>query len=399
MRRAVIVSAVRTAIGKFEGSLKEIPAARLGAIVIKEAIERAKIDPSMINEVIMGNVLQAGLGQNPARQAEIYSGVIPVSVPAFTVNKVCGSGLKAIMIAASEIRAGTSDIIVAGGMENMNLAPYLLPKARFGYRLFDGKIVDGMVFDGLWDIYNNFHMGMTGEIIAQKYGITREDADKLALWSHQKAIAAIKSGRFKDEIVPVEVPVKGGKIDFLVDEGPREDTSLEKLAKLKPVFKPDGGIVTAGNASQISDGAAAVVVMEEEKAKEMGIRPLVYIRDYNAYGLQPEFVMETPIPTVRILLERNKLTINDIDLFEHNEAFATASCAVMKALNVPRDRFNVNGGAVALGHPIGCSGARVLVTLIHEMIKRGSKRGVATLCLGGANAVAMLVERTPSESQ
>jgi acetyl-CoA C-acetyltransferase len=341
----------------------------------------------------MGNVIQAGLGQNPARQAEIHSGIIPVEVPALTVNKVCGSGLKAMMIAASEIKAGDADIIVAGGMENMNLAPYLLPKARFGYRLFDGKVVDSMVFDGLWDIYNNFHMGMTGEIIAQKYNVTREDADKLSLASNQKAVAATKAGRFKDEIVPVEVPVKGGKVDFLVDEGPREDSSMEKLAKLKPVFKPDGGVVTAGNASQISDGAAATVVMSRDKANELGIKPLVTIRDYNASGLVPELVMEAPIPTVRKLLAKTKLTINDLDLFEHNEAFATASCAVIKALEVPLDRFNVNGGAVALGHPIGCSGTRVMVTMIHEMIRRQSKRGLATLCLGGANAVAMIVER------
>jgi len=393
MRDVVIVSAVRTAIGKFDGTLKDIPAVRLGAIAIKNAVERAKVDPKMIDEVIMGNVIQAGLGQNPARQAEIHSGIIPVEVPALTVNKVCGSGLKAIMIAASEIKAGDADIIVAGGMENMNLAPYLLPKARFGYRLFDGKVVDSMVFDGLWDIYNNFHMGMTGEIIAQKYNVTREDADKLALASNQKAVAATKSGRFKDEIVPVDVPVKGGKADFLVDEGPREDSSMEKLAKLKPVFKPEGGVVTAGNASQISDGAAATVVMSKDKANELGIKPLVTIRDYNASGLVPELVMEAPIPTVRKLLAKTKLTINDIDLFEHNEAFATASCAVIKALEVPMDRFNVNGGAVALGHPIGCSGTRVMVTMIHEMIKRQSKRGLATLCLGGANAVAMIVER------
>lgn len=392
MREAVIVSAVRTAIGKFDGTLKDIPAVRLGAIAIKHAVERAKIDPKTIDEVIMGNVLQAGLGQNPARQAMIYAD-IPVEVPAFTVNKVCGSGLKAAMIAASEIKAGMADIIVAGGMESMNNAPYMLPKARFGYRLFDGKVVDGMVFDGLWDIYNNFHMGMTGEIIAQKYNVTREDADKLALASNQKAVAAIKAGRFKEEIVPVEVPVKGGKVEFTVDEGPREDSSMEKLAKLKPVFKPDGGVVTAGNASQISDGGAAVVVMSKDKAKELGIAPLVHIRDYNASGLKPEFVMEAPIPTVRKLLAKTNLTVNDLDLFEHNEAFATASCAVIKALEVPLDRFNVNGGAVALGHPIGCSGTRVLVTMIHEMIKRQSKRGLATLCLGGANAVAMIVER------
>ena len=392
MREAVIVSAARTAMGKFEGTLKDVPASRLGAVAVKAAVERAKIDPKTIDELIMGNVVTAGLGQNVARQASIYAG-LPVEIPAFHINKVCGSGLKAVMIAASEIRAGDADIVVAGGMENMNLAPYLLQKARFGYRLFDGKLVDSMVNDGLWDIYNNFHMGMTGEIIAEKYGITRQDADELSLASHKNAAAAIKSGKFKDEIVPVEVPVKGGKAEFSVDEGPREDTTMEKLGKLKPVFKPAGGIVTAGNASQISDGAAAVVVMEKSKAHDLGLKPLVSIRDYAAAGVKPELVMEAPIPTINKLLAKTKLTVNDIDLFEHNEAFASASCAVVKAFSIPRDKFNVNGGAVALGHPIGCSGTRILVTLIHELIKRNGKRGLATLCLGGGTGVAMIVER------
>jgi acetyl-CoA C-acetyltransferase len=345
-----------------------------------------------IDEVIMGNVVTAGQGQNVARQAMIYAG-LPVEIPAFHVNKVCGSGLKAVMVAASEIKAGDADIIVAGGMENMNLAPFVLPKARFGYRLGDGKVVDSMVNDGLWDIYNNFHMGMTGEIIAEKYGITREMADELSYASHKNAVAAIKSGKFKDEIVPVDITVKGATTQFTVDEGPREDTSIEKLAKLKPVFKPQGGVVTAGNASQISDGAAAVVVMEKETAQSLGIRPLVTIRDYNAAGTKPELLMEAPIPTVKKLLEKTKLGVNDIDLFEHNEAFATASCAVVKAFGIPREKFNVNGGAVALGHPIGCSGTRVLVTMIHELQKRNAKRGLATLCHGGGTGTAMIVER------
>jgi acetyl-CoA C-acetyltransferase len=392
MREVVIVSAARTAMGKFEGTLKDMPASRLGAAAVKAAVERAKIDPKTIDEVIMGNVVTAGLGQNVARQASIFAG-LPDEIPAFHINKVCGSGLKAVMVAASEIRAGDADIIVAGGMENMNQAPYLLPKARFGYRLFDGKLVDSMVNDGLWDIYNNFHMGMTGEIIAQKYGITRQDADELSFASHKNSVAAIKSGRFKDEIVPVEVPVKGGKAEFAVDEGPREDTTMEKLAKLKPVFKPDGGVVTAGNASQISDGGAAVVVMEKGRAHELGLHPLVTIKNYAAAGVKPELVMEAPIPTIKKLLAKTQLTVSDIDLFEHNEAFATASCAVVKAFGIPREKFNVNGGAVALGHPIGCSGTRILVTLINELIKRNGKRGLATLCLGGGTGVAMIVER------
>ena len=387
----MILGAVRTAIGKFNGTLKDFSAQKLGAIAIKEAVSRAGIGGNNIDEVLMGNVVSAGLGQNPARQAQIYA-ELPETIGAATVNKVCGSGLKTVMMAASSIKAGDASCIVAGGMENMNLAPYLLYKARYGYRLGESKLTDAMVYDGLWDVYNNFHMGNTGEIIAEKYNVSREDADELAYQSHMKAAQAIKEGKFKDEIVPVKLPQrKGDPISFDTDEGVREDTSLEKLAKLKPVFRKDG-LVTAGNASQISDGAAAVVVASREKADELGAKPLAKIIDYNTGGVAPELVMEAPIPTTRALLEKTGFTIDDLDLFEHNEAFASASVAVHRELNVPLEKFNVHGGAVALGHPIGCSGARVLVTLMYALKQRGLKRGLATLCLGGGNAVAMIVE-------
>ncbi|MEM3445342.1 MAG: acetyl-CoA C-acetyltransferase [Thermoplasmata archaeon] len=389
---AYIVGACRTPIGKFEGTLKGFPVQKLGAIVIEEALRRVGIEKSAVEEVIMGNVLQAGLGQNPARQAAIYAG-IPYEAGALTVNKVCGSGMKAIMVAASEIKAGDAGVIVAGGMESMDNAPYLLEKARFGYRMFDGKIIDEMVYDGLWDVYNNFHMGMTGEIIAQKYGLTREEIDAFALRSHQRAVKATKEGRFRDEIVPVVLEgKKGEKIVFDRDEGPREDTSMEKLAKLKPVFK-EGGVVTAGNASQISDGAAAVVVVSEKVMNEFGLKPLARIHSYAFSGTKPELVMEAPVPTVKKLLEKTGLKIEDFDLIEHNEAFASASVAIQKAFSIPDEKFNVNGGAVALGHPIGCSGARIVVTLLFEMIKRNSKLGLATVCLGGGNATAIVLER------
>jgi acetyl-CoA C-acetyltransferase len=388
MTDVVIVSGVRTPIGRFQGGLSTLSACQLGSTALKEALRRARIDT--VDEVIMGNVLSAGLGQNPARQAAIGAG-IPVNVNAFTVNKVCGSGLKAVMLAAQAIKVGDADIIAAGGMENMTRAPYMLFNAREGYRLGDGKLVDAMVHDGLWDVYNDFHMGITGEIIAEKFSITREDADILAFESHQKSIKAQEEGKFKDEIIPVTYETRKGKVTVDTDEGPRKDTSLEVLAKLKPVFKKEG-VVTAGNASQISDGASAVVVMSEKKARELGLDPLARIIDYCAAGLEPELVMEAPIPCVRNLLKKTGKTMEDIDLFEHNEAFATASCAVKKELQVPHDIFNVHGGAVALGHPIGCSGARVLVTLIYAMKDRGAHRGIATLCLGGGNAVGMMIE-------
>ncbi len=391
MKEIVILGAVRTAMGKFNGTLSDFPAQRLGASVISEAVKRADCDSLAIDEVIMGNVVSAGLGQNPARQAMIYAG-LSEKIGAMTVNKVCGSGLKSVMIAASAIKAGDADIIVAGGMENMNQAPYLLKNARSGYRLGDGKLIDAMVNDGLWDVYNDFHMGLTGEIIAEKFNVTREQADELAFQSHMKAIEAIKGGRFKGEIVPVEIPQrKKDPLIFETDEGPREDTSTEKLAKLKPVFKKDG-LVTAGNASQISDGAAAVVVASREKAEELSLPIMVKIIDYNTGGLAPELVMEAPIPTSRALMERTGFGVDDIDLFEHNEAFASASVAVKRELGIPDEKFNVHGGAVALGHPIGCSGTRVLVTLIYALKQRELKRGLATLCLGGGNAVAMIVE-------
>jgi acetyl-CoA C-acetyltransferase len=392
MKEAVIVSGIRTALGKFAGSLTPFSAPQLGGIVIKEVINRAGISPEKIDEVIMGNVVSAGLGQNVARQSGINAG-LPYHFGAMTVNKVCGSSLKAVMLAAQAIRLGDADVIVAGGTESMTNCPYLLKKARFGYRLFDGKLIDSMVCDGLWDVYNDFHMGMTGEIIAEKYNIAREESDAMAAWSHAKASQAAREGKFKEEIYPITIQRKK-KEDFIFekDEGIRPDSTVEKLSGLRPVFKEDGQ-VTAGNASQITDGAAAVVVMDKDLAAEQGIKPLATITGYNTGGVKPELVMEAPIPTVQELLKKLDLTIDDIDLFEHNEAFASASVAVKNELNVPDDRFNVHGGAVALGHPIGASGARVLVTLLFAMKQYKKQRGLATLCLGGGNAVAMVVER------
>ncbi len=390
MREVYILSAVRTAIGNFLGTLSNIPAPKLGAIVIKEAVKRAGIKPEEVDEVIMGQVVQAGVGQAPARQAMRYAG-LPDNVNAFTVNKVCGSGLKAVMLGATAIKASEADVIVAGGMENMSLCPYALFKARTGYRLFNGELVDLMVHDGLWDPYNNFHMGMTGELIAEKYNVSREDMDKFALESNNRALKAIENGWFKEEIVPVEIPQKkGDPIIFDTDEGPKA-TTLEKLAKLPPVFKKDGK-VTAGNASKISDGASAVVIASKEKVEAAGLKPIAKIVAYTSAHIEPEWVMEAPIPCVKKLLDMTGFTLDDIDLFEHNEAFAAASVAVMRALNIPHEKFNVNGGAVALGHPIGASGARVLTTLIYALKNRGLKRGLCTLCLGGGGAVAMIVE-------
>jgi acetyl-CoA C-acetyltransferase len=390
MRQPVIVSATRTPVGKFGGAMKDLSATKIGAIAVREAVRRSGMEPKEIEECIMGNVLPAGLGQNPARQAALWGG-LPDEVSALTINKVCGSGMKAVMLASDAILAGKERVVVAGGMECMSNAPYLLEKARFGYKLFDSQLVDSMVRDGLWDVFNNFHMGNTGEIIAQRNNITRADADKFSLWSHQKAVQAIKSGAFKAEIVDVELPGKT-KTVFSQDEGPREDTTLEALSKLKPVFRPDG-ILTAGNSSSINDGASALVVTDSDYAEGKGLKPLARIVDYVTTGTKPELLMEAPISATNKLLDRNGLKVTDIDLFEHNEAFSTASVAVMRVLGVPEDRFNVNGGAISLGHPIGCSGARVLTTMLYAMQSRGSKRGLATLCLGGGNAVAMLVER------
>ncbi len=390
MRQPVILSAARTPVGKFGGGLKDISATRLGAVAVREAVKRAGVEPSTVEECIMGNVLSAGLGQNPARQAGLYGGLLP-EVSALTINKVCGSGLKAVMLASDSILAGKGRVHVAGGMESMTNAPYLLDKARFGYKLFDSKLVDAMVRDGLWDVFNDFHMGNTGEIVAERHGVTRQAADEFSLWSHQKAVNAIKTGAFQDEIVAVEVKSKKGPMEVAIDEGPREDTTIEALGKLKPVFR-DNGILTAGNSSSINDGAAAMVVVDPEFAESASAKPLARIVDYTSAGMKPELIMEAPIPAVQRLMERNNLKISDIDLFEHNEAFSSASIAVMKTLEVPEDIFNVNGGAIAIGHPIGCSGARVLTTLIYALRKRGGTRGVATLCLGGGNAVAMLIE-------
>jgi acetyl-CoA C-acetyltransferase len=391
MEEVVLASAVRTAIGKFGGTLKDINAPQLGGYAVAESIKRAGVEGKDIQEVIMGNVVSAGLGQNPARRAMIFAG-LPYEIGAFTINKVCGSGLKAVMIAADAIKSGSYGIIVAGGMENMNQCPYLLTKARYGYRLFNGDLVDAMVHDGLWDIHNDFHMGLTGEIVAERFNVTREEMDALACESHLKAAKATEEGRFKDEILPLEIPQrKGDPIIFDEDEGVRPDTTRERLGKLKPVFKKDG-MITAGNASQISDGASALVVMAKSEAEKRGVEPLARVVAYNTSGVEPEHVMSAPIPSVRALLKDNGFTIDDIDVFEHNEAFASASVAVKREIGVPDEKFNVNGGAVALGHPIGCSGARVLTTLLYAMKDRNAGRGLATLCLGGGNAVSMIVE-------
>lgn len=391
MKDVVILSAARTPVGKFGGSLKSFTAPQLGALAIGAAVKRAGLEPHDVQECIMGIVLSAGVGQNPARQAAIKAG-LPIEIGSFNVNKVCGSALKSVMLAANSVRAGEHDALVAGGMENMSLAPYLLMEGRFGYRLGDNKVVDHLVRDGLWDAFSDAHMGITAETVAERFNVTRQEADELAYRSHAKAAAAQKAGRFDKEIVPVKIKSKKEEIELKQDEGVREDTSIEALAKLRPAFR-EGGIVTAGNASQLSDGAAALIVTSREFAESRGLKPIASILDYNTGGTKPEWIMEAPIPCTRALLQRNNMSIEDIDLFEHNEAFATASVAVKKELKVPDDRFNVNGGAVALGHPIGCSGARVLTTLIHAMHDRGADTGLATLCLGGGNAVSMIVKR------
>jgi acetyl-CoA C-acetyltransferase len=391
MKNAVIVSACRTPVGKFLGGLSSIPAGRLGAIVVKEAVERAGIDPALVEECILGNVLQAGVGQNPARQAAHWGG-IPDEVGSFTVNKVCGSGLKSVMLAAQAIKAGDHDVIVAGGTESMSNAPYLLPKARTGYRLGNGTLVDAMVHDGLWEVYNDFHMGVAAELIAEKYNVSREDQDKFALGSQEKAVAAIEAGKFKDEIVTVEVPQrKGDPVRVDTDEGPRKGTTLEALAALKPAFQK-GGSVTAGNAPSVNDGASALVVMSEEKAKALGKKPMARIVDYATGGTEPQWLFYAPVVAVRKLMERMKVDINHWDLIEANEAFSAQALVDGRELEWDWDRVNVNGGAVALGHPIGASGARILTTLLYAMKDRGAKTGLATLCLGGGNAVALAVE-------
>ena len=390
-KEIVIASACRTAIGKFGGSLANIPAVELGAIVIKEAVNRAGIKPEDVDEVLMGNVLQAALGQSPARQAAVKGG-IPVEKPALTVNNVCGSGLKCVNMAAAMIAAGEADVMVAGGFENMSLAPYALPNARFGYRMNNGKVIDVMVNDGLWDAFNNYHMGITAENVAEKFGITREMQDEFSANSQRKYGEALAAGKFDDEIVPVMVKVKKEMVEFKVDEQPRPDSTAEKLANLKPAFKPDGGTVTAGNASGINDGAAAVVIMSAEKAKELGVKPLATVVACASAGVDPSIMGVGPVFAVRKALDKAGIKLEDVDLIEANEAFAAQSCAVAQELGFDMDKVNVNGGAVALGHPIGASGCRILVTLLYEMKRSGAKTGLATLCVGGGMGVATIVK-------
>ncbi|OQY24231.1 MAG: acetyl-CoA acetyltransferase [Anaerolineaceae bacterium 4572_32.1] len=394
MDQVVIVSAARTAIGSFQGTLSTTPAPQLGAVAIRGAVERAAIDPATVDEVLMGCVVPAGQGQAPARQAAIHSG-LPASVGAVTLNKVCGSGMKTIMLAAAMIRAGDAEIVVAGGMENMSLGPYLLPKARSGYRLGHGQILDATVHDGLWCSFDDVHMGNAAEFIAGEYDLTREELDAYALDSQRKAVAAIDAGRFEAEIVPLKVPQRrGDPIIFDTDEAPRRDTSLEKLARLRPAFQK-GGIVTAGNAPGITDGAAAVIVMSGSKAGELGLKPLARITGYAQAAVEPGWVFIAPAHAVRRLLIKTATALADYDLIEINEAFAAQTLADGKELEKEGwdwDKVNVNGGAIALGHPIGCSGTRVLVTLLYALQARGLKTGLATLCLGGGEAVAMSVE-------
>ncbi|MBT9331694.1 acetyl-CoA C-acetyltransferase [Paracidobacterium acidisoli] len=393
MEEIVIVSAVRTPVGKFQGSLSDISATKLGAIAVREAVTRAGVKPEQVDECIMGNVVSAGLGQNPARQAALFGGLTP-EVSAMTINKVCGSGLKAVALAAQSIQTGNAEIVVAGGMESMTNAPYLLPQARSGFRLGNAVAVDSMVHDGLWDVYNDYHMGMTAENVAEKYGISREEQDEYALRSHQKAAAAWREGRFDSQVVPVEIPAKkkGPAVIFDRDESVREDATIEALRALKPAFKKDG-TVTAGNAPGVNDAGAALVVMSAAKAKALGLKPMVTIRAQATSGVEPKWVMMAPVSGVRKVMSRAGWTMESVDLFELNEAFAVQAMAVTRELGIPFDKVNVNGGAVAIGHPIGASGARVLVTLIHEMIRRDVKRGVAALCLGGGNSVALAVEK------
>ena len=394
MEEVGIVSAARTPIGSFGGSLKGVSARTLGAIAIKAAVERAGIKPEMVDEVIMGCVLQGGLGQNVSRQMSLDAG-LPNEVPTMTINKVCGSGLRAVELAAQIIKAGDADIVIAGGAENMSASSYAMPAARWGARMNNTQMVDMMVNDGLWDAFNNYHMGMTAENIVEQWGLTREELDEFALASQQKAEAAIKAGKFKDEIVPVEIPQrKGDPIVFDTDEHPKFGSTIEKLAKLKPAFKRDGGIVTAANASGINDAGAALVVMSKEKADELGLKPLCSIKAYASAGVDPKIMGIGPVPSSQKALEKAGLKIEDMDLIEANEAFAAQSVAVGKDLGIDPEKLNVNGGAIALGHPIGASGARILITLIYEMQKRAdAKYGLAALCIGGGMGTAMVVEK------
>ena len=389
-KEIVMAGACRTALGKFGGSLTNTPAVELGAIVIKEAIRRAGIKPEDVDEVLMGNVLQAGLGQSPARQAAVKAG-IPVEVPALTINNVCGSGLKVVNMAAAMIEAGEADVMVVGGMENMSAAPYAMPQARFGYRMNDGKLVDVMIKDGLWDAFNDYHMGITAENVAEKYGITREMQDEFSAWSQQKCEAAQKAGKFDEEIVPGPVKVKKEVVEFKVDEFPRQGVTAEGLAKLKPAFKKDG-TVTAANASGINDGAAALVIMTAEKAKELGVKPMAKFVAGASAGVDPSIMGVGPVYATRKVLKKAGMDLDQIDLIEANEAFAAQSVAVANELGLDKSKVNVNGGAIALGHPIGASGCRILVTLLYELKHSGKKTGLATLCIGGGMGVATIVE-------
>ena len=393
LNEAVILSAARTPVGKFLGSLKGFKATELGAIAVRESVKRAGIKPEDVDEVIMGCVIQAGLGQNPARQAALNAG-IPSTVAAMTVNKVCGSGLKAVMLAAQGVQLGDSEMVVAGGMESMSNAPYLIPKAREGYRLGNGELVDSMIQDGLWCAFENYHMGCTGEVVAEEYSIGRSQQDEFAMNSHRKAAAAIKEGKFKDEIVAVEIPQrKGSALVFDTDETVREDTSMEALGKLKPAFKQEGGTVTAGNAPGVNDGASALVVTSLRRARELGVEPMAKIVAQAVAGVEPRLVMMAPVEAVRKLFKKTGWSPSEVDLVELNEAFSVAAVAVTRELGLDPEKVNVNGGAVALGHAIGQSGSRLLTSILYELKRRDARRGIVSLCLGGGNAVAMAIER------
>ncbi len=386
-----VMSIVRTPLGKFLGSLKNMRAPQLGALAIAEAMKRAELDPALVNEVFMGHVLQAGMGQNPARQASIGAQV-PYNAGATTINKVCGSGMESAIYGARAIITGDDDVVIAGGMENMSITPYVLHQAREGYRLNDGKLVDAMVHDGLWDIYNNFHMGITGEIIAERFGLTREEIDAFAAQSHNKAEKATAEGKFANEVMPIEIPQrKADPISFMTDEGIRPGTTAEKLARLRPAFKKDG-VVTAGNASQLSDGACAMVLMSDKAKEQSSKDPIAHLTAWHTGGMEPEHVMSSPIPTAKGLFEKTGLGVDDFDLFEHNEAFASASVGVAKELNIPVEKLNIYGGAVALGHPIGCSGARIMATMISALRNEKKHRGLCLICLGGGNSIGIVIE-------
>jgi acetyl-CoA C-acetyltransferase len=393
LNEVVIISAARTPVGKFLGSLKGFSAPQLGAIVVRESVKRAGIKPEDVDEVIMGCVIQAGLGQNPARQAALNGGLAS-TVSAVTINKVCGSGLKAVMLAAQGIQLGESQMVVAGGMESMSNAPYLIPKAREGYRLGNGELVDSMINDGLWCAFENYHMGCTGEVVAEEYRISRSEQDEFAMNSHRKAAAAIRAGKFKDEIVAVEIPQKKGQtLVFDTDETVREDTTVEVLGKLKPPFKQEGGTVTAGNAPGVNDGASAVVVTSLQRARELGIEPMARIVAQAVAGVEPRLVMMAPVEAVKKLFKKTGWSPSEVDLIELNEAFSVAAVAVTRELGLDPDKVNVNGGAVALGHAIGQSGSRLLTTVLYELRRRDARRAIVSLCLGGGNAVAMAIER------